>query len=147
MSTPLVCDGDDWEDFAPGVTDLELIASNVGDRTLVARVGGSGNTASIAQPDANAHYITALFRGGEATDAERLRVWIDGVEQTGGAISHSGTIPAAVPAISAGKLGARTNGAVPYSGKMSVAAVYAADLEAQFDQMHAAVRRIAGIAA
>lgn len=167
-SAPLVADGDDWEDFTPGalseatdativvaftpaavdtayslvsgdVTDIEMTCSTVGDGAFIARVGGAGNYAQIDQPDDEAHYLTMVFRGGQATNATRLRVWLDGTEVTGGDITHAGTIPAAVPALAAARLGARTSGASPFSGTIHAAVVYASDQSSSLTAIHAAI--------
>lgn len=170
-ATALVCDGDDWVDVTPGalseatdatlviafapaaadtyytlldgdLTDLEILTFTGGSGQIICRVGNQ--TATIAQPDGDLHYVTMLFRGGEATDAARLRVYVDGTEVTGGDITH-GTIPAAIPALAAVRLGARTNDAGPFSGTIKCAAVYASDQSANLAAIHAAVASIAGL--
>lgn len=63
-------------------------------RVLRVLAGGSSDYAEIAVGDVGWHRVVARFDGAGAGNAQRLRLWLDGTEQTGVEITHGGTVPA-----------------------------------------------------
>lgn len=78
--------------------------------TLYAYVG-AGNYGSFAFTDTKfPHILTQIFDGSQSGNANRLRVFLDGKQQT---LSFTGTIPASSGAATTFAIGAATNGTVP----------------------------------
>jgi hypothetical protein len=168
LTTPLVCDGSTYVDFSPGALsetanyticvsfkpnaadaiaclvscddqELDVFTNSGGSGRLLWGIDSASNLGRIDQPDANAHYTTALFRGGEADNASRLRIWLDGVEQAG-SITYAGTIPAEVSALTAGRVGARSNDAAEgFIGTIYAVAIYATDQSSNLPAIHGAI--------
>lgn len=168
--TDFVGDGDDWEDIdlssLSGAANFTLLIAvtrasagimayfnadstdlfvNQSTAAPTLRFGiGSGKYAGISAESGLVLY-TALFRGGQPTNPTRMRLWRNATEQTGVNITHVGTIPASVPEITAARLGAMVTGQYPIIATVHLVALYAADLSANLDAMHAAANVVLGV--
>ena len=167
-TTPLVLDGATWETvvlglagaanativvaFDPTAQDaLNAILAGgsqefeIGTSTTGAGIWRSRTSAtsfgSLTQADASRHVFTTVYRGGQAGNATRLRLWLDGVE---GSPTYSGTVPATLPAYTGERIGARLDNSAPANGTLSLVAVYASDQLANLAAIHAAVATIIG---
>lgn len=93
------------------VTERLLVFNNqdfdvrwISGTTLAVYVGGAANYLTIAgQSDNDPHVYEVAYDGSGATHGDRLQVSIDGGVKVGG---QSGTIPATIPALTNGWLGA-----------------------------------------
>lgn len=63
-------------------------------RVVRVLVGDPANYAETAIGDTDWHRVVSRYDGDGATDADRLRLWVDGSERTNANITHGGTIPA-----------------------------------------------------
>lgn len=63
-----------------------------GNIAFIAEQGGL-SWGTVAQNDANWHYVTLVYDGTQSTDATRLRGYVDGVEKT---LTYNNTIPATI---------------------------------------------------
>jgi hypothetical protein len=90
------------------------------------QVGGANNyTTGSAGFTSTRHAWVIRFAGGGAANTDRLRLWKDGVEYTAG--TYTGTIPATIPTLSAGRIGARSDGAAAAAHQHYLFGIYPSD--------------------
>jgi PKD repeat protein len=78
---------------------------------------GASNYGRFTLPDTSAHVLRVIYDGSAGDNAGRLVMRLDGVGQT---LSFSGTIPAALPALSIGRIGGNTGGsALTFDGAIA----------------------------
>ena len=84
-------------------------------------VGGSKN-GNVSAPAANTWtHIAMVFDGSGSTNADRLKVYYNGVEQT---LSYGGTIPATTGTYGTSYLGSMSNGTNEYNGFLDEFAIW-----------------------
>lgn len=93
--------------FSFDANDFELLFGGVAGNI---EVGGAANyyTTGTAGFTGNRHVWVIRYAGAGAAHADKLRMWKSGVEYSAG--TRAGTIPGTIPAITAGRVGARSDG-------------------------------------
>lgn len=94
--------------FGPNGVKLqvEILAGNL---VVTASVG---NTGTVAITGANPNIVSVIYNGGGAANADRLKVWVNGIAQT---LTFAGTIPATLGTATGLDVG-RSWGVAPYAG-------------------------------
>jgi len=67
------------------------------------------------------HYITAVFNGGGSTNAERMQIYVDGVNQP---LNFTGTIPSTITSTSAAMYFGRWSGGTYFNGALDDVRIY-----------------------
>lgn len=98
-----------------GDATSDLLIRWVSGTSLQVAIGGTGNFALIADSVLDPRLYCVSFNGAGANNSERLRLWIDGAWRS---VTYTGTIPAALPAVSDLRMGGYGTGVEPFQGEV-----------------------------
>jgi len=115
---------DDNNRFEIGVGGTGRGTSTLNDIAVALCNGGSslGYTQSHILSDNLWHQVAIVYDGTKSTNATRLKIYIDGVEET---LAFTGTIPATIADLSSvGWLIAGRNGSLPWKGSLDSLRIY-----------------------
>ena len=115
---------DDNNRFEIGVGGTGRGTSTLNDIAVALCNGGSslGYTQSRPFSDDLWHQVAIVYDGTKSTNATRLKIYIDGVEET---LAFTGTIPATIADLSSvGWLIAGRNGSLPWKGSLDSLRIY-----------------------
>lgn len=100
-----------------GAANLALVLQTATDSN-VNIYAGTGKLGTFAAPADGFHCIQVIFDGAATGNANRLRVWVDDVQQT---LAFTGTIPAVTESATGMTLGALGAGIQPFKGSLEEA--------------------------